>query len=331
MVFNRIIPIIFAITCFAIFSGCVRTADPVMPGATDTTPARITTTESHHTLLGTWQFFIDSDKKDISVAPLRTAMLHMNGVKFMEPPANVNLKIDKIVKFLPGDVTVDIAIKHPYATAKHAAAFDVCGIVIGHGSLLFPLTDDLYFADENQVHLANPDGFTRWWNPVEFPYNAAQPQFGYKDGLLGKPNSTENFTARLNGYKYFATGLAADAPLSEIDTAMRGAFVPGTTCIRRYELIFPAGNLVFNYAVDANWAKPSVIGPNTQIPGDFPPEANRDEPYRIEITDLNNTLTYNSSTGVASGSCTFTAYEYDWYGADENMLCAFAQNDELMG
>lgn len=282
-------------------------------------------------LLGLWQFRIDPPNENIEVVPLRNSQIHLNALAFMEPPAGVLLKIKEVIEFKPGEITVDIALTHPFPAAKFAAAFDVCGIVISHGSYFYPLSDKLKFPGEDKVRLLNPDGYTRWWNPIEFPYNAASPEKGYIDGLMGKKNSTAHFDATLNGYKYFASDLSSpDSDLSELDINMRGAFVPGTTAVRRYKIGFTQGKLIFNYAVDANWAPPTGPSP-IDIPDDFPESANRPEAYRIEIHNMNNTLEYDDLTGIASGMVVMDIWVFDWFNAGMNTVCAYAQNDELMG
>ncbi len=308
---------------------CAGTELPTIPSATDNIS---NTSGNTHTCLGLWQFRIDPDNDTVEFMPLRVEQIHMNGLAYMEPPAGVSLAIDQVVDITPGEVTVDIAISHPYPGMNFAAAFDVCGILITHGSMYFPYSEDLLFPDEGDLRLLNPDGYIRWWNPVEFPPNASRPQFGYIDGLLGKRHDEFNFTATLNGYKYFASDLDdPEKPLSELDTSMRGALLPGTTSIRRYQIAFTPGNLVFNYAVDANWAPAESSGPPIVIPDDFPFSANRPEPYRLELKNIENTLAWNTSAAMAEGALALSVYVYDWHDAGDDMVCAFPQNDELMG
>jgi len=177
----------------------------------------------------------------------------------------------------------------------------------------------------------NADGYTRWWNPHEFPVNTSTPHQGYIDGLLGKPNSGANFDATLNGYKYFATDLTdPEATMADLDVERRGAFEAGTSCTRRYQIYFPPSGLVFNYAVDASWAPPTV-NPPVNIPDDFPMEANRPEAYRYEIQNMDNTLIYHSGTGFSDGMLNMSVYIYDWFEPENNMVCVYAQNEEVMG
>jgi len=317
-----------AVFTFSVIAGCSGGNLPTTPANHEISSGP---TGGSHTSLGLWQFTIDPVNESIDVVPLRSEQLHMNGLAFMEPPVGTSLAIDQIVEMTANEVTVDIRISHPYPGMDFACAFDVCGILISHGSVLFPLTDDLLFPDEGDVQLLNPDGYTRWWNPVEFPPNPTVRHQGYVDGLLGRPNSVAGFDATLNGYKYFSSDLAdPESPLTELDPLLRGAFVPGTSCVRRYQIGFSPGSLVFNYAVDASWARPDNLD-DPVIPDDFPYSANRPEPYRIEIQNLNNTLTYDPDSGMADGNATMQVYVYDWHNAGKNMVCAFAQNDEVMG
>ncbi|HDS30203.1 MAG TPA: hypothetical protein ENN67_04080 [Firmicutes bacterium] len=320
--------ILILMSLIAIFLGCGSLETPMTPEI----KAKIDTGQTHtRSLLGLWQFTIDPVNETISFVPLRSGAIHMNALAFMEPPAGEMLKIDQVVDFVPGEITVDIAFIHPYPGLNFAAAFDVSGILISHGSVYYPLSHELYFPGDDQLRLINADGYTRWWNPVEFPINPDKPQAGYIDGLMGKPDSVANFTATLNGYKYFSSDLSEpDSDLSELDLNMRGAFVPGTTCVRRYQIGFTPGNLVFNYAVDASWA-PHEGGQPILIPDSFPYSANRPEAYRMELHNINNTLVYDTSLGMLDGMATMSVYVFDWHNASANFVCCFAQNDELMG
>ncbi len=311
-----------------LISGCGTSQSPISPDLSDQVTARNTHSRS---LLGLWQFTIDPENETVSCALLRSCEIHMNALAFMEPPAGAMLAIDQVVDFSPGEITVDIALTHPYGGLNFATAFDVTGILISHGSLSFPFVEAMKFAGEYDVRLLNPDGFTRWWNPEEFPSNPDKPQSGYIDGLLGTPDSIGEFTSTLNGYKYFASDLLdPEADLSVLDVDMRGAFIPGTTCIRRYQIGFTPGSLVFNYAVDASWAPPTVMPP-VNIPGDFPSSANRPEAYRIEVHNLSNGFLYDVDAGMLTGQATMSVYVFDWFKAGESKVCCYAQNDELMG
>ncbi len=324
---------IFLIIIITGISGCNSTVSPVTPD--NINQPRISGAGSSGKVnLGLWQFYIDPVNESVSFKPLRTAETHMNGLMFMEPPAGVALAIDEVVDFSPGQFTIDLAITHPYPGMNFATAFDVCGMLISHGTVEFPLWTKYTFAGEDAVRLLNPDGYLRWWNPIEFPPDAVPPHQGYIDGMLGTPLEIGQFDSTINPYKYFATELTTpDAPLSDLLYENRGVLRPGTSCIRRYEIGFPPGSLVFNYAVDANWfpAIPSGPGGEIIVPDDFPESANRSEAIWFETANINNTLTYDTSTGMGEGMCTMSIYVYDWFNPEENIVCPYSQNDEVMG
>jgi len=324
-----------AITLISLFIliGCGGTVSPTQPSDLQSS-VKDSLLSSSRQNLGLWQFQIDPENESIDLTQLRTAETHMNGIPFMEPPAGVSLAIDQVVSFSAGEITIDLRITHPYAALDKTAAFDVCGILISHGSMDFPIFDQFKWPGEDVVHLKNPDGYTRWWNPHEFPYNADSPINGYVDGLLGTPHDVGQFTATLNGYKYFSTDLTdPEAGLEALDTERRGVLEPGTSAIRRYVIGFTPGELVFNYAVDANWYPPTPSGPSGEviIPDDFPPSANRTEPYRVEVQNVNNGLFYDSGGGYVDGLLTMSVYIYDWFEPESNMICPYAQYDEVMG
>ena len=311
-------------------AGCGNVSLPTAPANTTTTEIQAQV-QSGHMLLGLYQFKIDPENETLSFVPLRQGEIHMNIVVFMQPPVGFSFGIEDIVDVQTGLIVVDLFIKHPFPDADFATVFDVSGIIISRGSENYPYSTTMKFAGPADVRLINPDGFTRWWNPEEFPPNS-QAIFGYVDGIMGIPNSEGEFDATLNPYKYFATGMTDPiAGREAIDTAMRGALVPGTKSVRRYELAFDPAFLYFNYAIDANWELPDMSGPDIEIPDDFPVSANRPEPYWVEIDSMDNTLTYNSSTGMSGGFLGLNIKVYDWYEADKDITCAYSQGTELMG
>ncbi len=330
---SRLVPLLLALSIFLLIvsAGCGNTNSPVTPSS-DLTSVRTTSVSgSNHSLLGMWQFYIDPVNETLDFVPLRTCDIHMNGIAFMEPPAGETLAVDQIVDFQSDEITVDLKITHPVAGAKFATAFDVCGILIGRGSSYFPTSMTLYWAGDEEIRLLNADGYTRWWNPHEFPENTSKPHQGYIDGMLGTKHIEAEFDATLNGYKYFATSLTdPEATMADLDPASRGVFEAGTSCTRRYQIYFPPSGLVFNYAVDASWA-PADVSPPVNIPEDFPMSANRPEAYRYEIQNMENTLIYHSGTGYGDGYLNLSVYIYDWFEPEDNRVCVYAQDDILMG
>ena len=328
---TRFIHLIFIIFGISVFVGCSGVGIPTAPSDQPDSISHGSATKSGHILLGLYRFMIDPENETLTYVPLRAGEMHMNIVAFMQPPVGINFGIEDVVDVQPGLITVDLFIKHPFEDADFATVFDVCGIVITRGSLDYPYSDTAKFAGEGDVRLLNPDGYSRWWNPSEFPPNT-QAIFGYKDGILGIPYSVGEYDATLNPYKYFATGMTdPTAGREAIDTGMRGALVPGTKSIRRYEIAFDPALLYFNYAIDANWELPDMSDPDIVIPDDFPFSANRPEPYWIELENIDNNLSYNTSTGEGSGFLGLSVKVFDWYGADTDMTCAYSQGTELEG
>ena len=284
-----------------------------------------------HQLWGLWQFSIDPVAERVEYAPLRSVELHLNALSLLEPPANVNLTIEGAPQFSGGNVTIDIGLHHPAEGQVALTGFDVKGILIGNGSIPLEELPQLIFAGESDIRLLNADGYTRWWNPAEFPYNAVVPHQGYVDGLLGVPDSTAHFTGTLNPYKYYCDDLTTDSDIDEIQVAHRGYFSAGKKNVRRYVIDYTPSGFVFNYAVDASWLPPAIPPPATQVPDDFPPGANQPEPYRVVVHEISNSLTYNITTSEASGSLSLEVDIYDWVGADKDVLCGYSTYGELMG
>jgi hypothetical protein len=194
--------------------------------------------------------------------------------------------------------------------------FDVCGILISNGSISGFDDPALVMAGDGDTRLLNPDGYSRWWNPAEFPVNDGTI-FSYTDGLLGTPDSVAEYNSTLNAYKYFCDDLGADDPLDEIAIDSRGVFSAGNKNIRHYSIEIGGDGLVFNYAVDANWQFPQGTPPYT-VPDDFGPGANRPEAWNISVTELSNTL-WND--GVASGGGLSLSIDvYDHFNAGMNIV-----------
>ena len=162
------------------------------------------------------------------------------------------------------------------------------------------------------TRLLNPDGYSRWWNPAEFPSNGTI--FGYTDGLLGAPDSVGDFSATLNGYKYFCDDLDdPDDPLTDVTLENRGLFSAGQKNVRHYTIEMGDEGLVFNYAVDASWVFPQG-DPPWSAPDDFAPSANRPEAWFINVTEVENTLWNDGTAG--GGDLSLSIDVYDWFNAE---------------
>jgi hypothetical protein len=170
-------------------------------------------------------------------------------------------------------------------------------------------------AGEGDTRLLNPDGYTRWWNPTEFPHT--DTMFGYKDGLLGTPDSVADFNSTINAYKLFCDDITEpDAPLSDVDPSSRCVFTSGSQNVRHYTIDMGDG-LVFNYAVDANWMMPEGTPP-WEVPDDFPHSANRPEAWNATINETSNTL-WNDGIN-SGGSLSLEIALWDHFDAGLNTI-----------
>jgi hypothetical protein len=275
-----------------------------------------------HYLWGYWQGVIDPQAETLELLRLREGNFHLNALGFLEPPPLVNLTLEYL-EFNGNLVTADIGLRHPFLGLTEFTGFDACGIFISNGTISGFNDPDLIMAGEGDTRMLNPDGYSRWWNPTEFPSDGTV--FGYIDGLLGTPDSIAQYNSTVNGYKYFCDDLTnPDDPLDKVTLEKRGMFSAGQKNIRRYELEIGDDGLVFNYAVDACWAFPNGEFP-WKAPDDFPPEANRFEPWRVSVVEFENTL-FNDSIEYG-GDLLLLIDVYDWFNADQNTVRVESPNN----
>ena len=85
----------------------------------------------------------------------------------------------------------------------------------------------------------------------------------------------------------------------------RRIFEAGKSLTRTYQIVLPADKLVMGYAVDSCWEPPSP-NPPVNVPGDFPLNANRPEPYNV-------TALQQDPLAAAKGAfCVVQVRAYDW-------------------
>ena len=173
----------------------------------------------------------------------------------------------------------------------------------------------------DEAVLLNADGYSRWFNYTEFNGNT-KPLFEYTPGAMSNNPAP---TASINPYRNFADGLPESYDYYEwiANSAFakdRGIFRAGATNSRRYELQFPmpGGNplLRFQYAVMATWSPgdSTLTGdPSVWDPGDFPEDANIDEPFFVATSTVASTL-YNDGVGKNGGNFTADIEVFDWQG-----------------
>ncbi|MFH1675375.1 MAG: hypothetical protein ABIC40_00010, partial [bacterium] len=327
-IYKPFLPILLIIGLF--FISCSgQTGSPVMPGqaASDLTPASAASSVAgtSKALWGIWNVSIDTENWEASIVPIRGPQYTVDVVKFLQPPAgnpmNLTIAVTDITEwFSLGKIGVDVGLKHPFPGLDQYTGFDVYGVFVAQGSISGEYdTDVAYTNGDDESILLNPDGYTRWMNPVEFVENGKF--FNFITGKLGTKD-IGLFTSTINAYKYFADGLEKDQPVNEFfaedsNALNRGTFKPGSYNQREYDLKFPlvggTPKLIFQYAVVASWVDPdpALSGDPDQldVPGDFPISANADEAFFLQMVD-NSTLYY--SGGVGGGSVNMQLEIFDW-------------------
>ena len=249
------------------------------------------------TCIGLWHIVID-ESGGADVAAMRSPNFILNALQFLEPPAMSKLKVDFKTLVIDAEnqrLEADVTLTHPLPLPRYRG-FDVRGVVFG-------------------PKLANADGLTIIPSPEFF----TGVTFGYKDGMLGAPDSFANYEG-WEGYKYYCDGLGPNDDLwqfmsSPQNLQNRGTFSPGSSLTRHYILEWaevPYPFLVFNYAVYANYANP--IGPPPFTISSFPSTANSAEAFCCSVTEYSNSLKYNPGTGTGSGNVSFNVEIWDWQG-----------------
>jgi PKD repeat protein len=234
-------------------------------------PNAISPSPQNHNLWGFWWIFIDPATDKYEIVPTRHPELHLNIRRFLEngvPCANCL----QIVSITPGPSDTkyfDIKISHPFPGNATLTGFDVRGVVMWHGSEVWPAGG---LRTQNPAgpdgYVLNANGYTTIFNPTGFPPGSGPPILTYSQGTFATataPNST------LNPYIDFWT------------SDNRHMFRSGESATRTYQIRYPTGGgFALGYAIDVCWDTPSP-SPPVVVPDDFPLKANRPEPYRLEV------------------------------------------------
>jgi hypothetical protein len=306
-----------ALACFLLAIGCSGgNAGPVAPDVTASPATDTVQEESASThLWGLWDVYIDVENQKIDAVPMRGACFTANVVRFVDgPPVNLILQLGTI-DIQPDymDIPVDVGLQHPFPGLDSFTGFDVLGVFMGNGTGAYLGPEGFPVQCGNDQRLMNPDGFTRWFNPIEFADAGQQmPILGYYPGKLGSPGYSPN--AVLNPYKYFTDDLGKDDDAFAFLAAnpdSRGVFSPGSVNHRQYDLRFPSSvGVRFQYAVVAHW-EPNVNAPDPPVSiDDFPLSANADEALAMDVDD-SSTLFYAGS-GSYGGNVILDISPIDW-------------------
>ena len=301
-----------------LIAGCAgNDSQPVSPVSTGPSLLRAPVSSFDHSLWGYWQCALDRESGEITAAPARTALMHINAVGPLNKSMGLSVSMDPTQsKPAEGYFVLTVSLTHPFPGNPKLTGFDVRGILITTaqytaGSLPLP--------GEFDPKILNADGYTRWWNPTEFPVPGL---LGYTPGIYGKdPPPSTPIASGINPYKQFADCLYYTLPLNFLTFVLptspngRGVFRSGATNSRLYEIQFPAGSsgptIYFNYAVDASWAMPSKENPI--VPNDFPPAANSDEAFILNAQVTSNTL-WAAGGPLGGGELQLTIELWDWQG-----------------
>ncbi len=315
---------IFLVVAVAILAvGCASGNNPIptTPDTSDLSGPDITNTAqseaSGRALWGYFDWIIDTEQGLFEAIPMRSTEMHLNVSKFVDgPPTRFtfsNFNVDQGAS----TISLDVGIEHPFPGKPNLAGFDVHGVVIGKGSVYGFDDPSIILAGNDDVHLVNADGWSRWWNPTEF--NIANNIVSYRDGSFGIPHSVGDYNATINGFKLFADDLGNNEHPDGLNIADRAVFSPGSLNSRHYQIYFPQEEnkfvIRFNYAIDVSWEPIPGYNPGDPviIPDDYPASANQPEPFRIHVESNFNSLYFETSS-IKGGSLVYEVSIFDWQG-----------------
>ncbi|HDS31130.1 MAG TPA: hypothetical protein ENN67_08820, partial [Firmicutes bacterium] len=315
---GRFIQTILTALLILTLGSCSQKQDfsPLDPNLTSS--AEISRPASSTQLWGLYEIAIDPSGSSAEIVPMRTSQFTCNVIVFMQPPlgstTNMGIQVMDVSKFATeGFIDVDVRLTHPFPGLALYTGFDVMGVFIHNGDKTGIYDGNIRYATGiDSAVLLNADGYTRWYNPVEF----LQPNIlGFVEGALGTKGA--GFNATLNPFKYYCDSLASTQDATEFfqvpaNVANRGLYSPSTN-VRRYELKFPfvggAPEAKFQYAIVASWELP-LVNPPLDIPNDFPIEANRAEAILLSVEDNDSTLWWED--GMGGGNVKIRAELWDW-------------------
>jgi hypothetical protein len=305
-------------------SGGSSSHSPLLPGLTG--GAQSTLNATSKAMWGVWEVDIDTSTWGVTAIPLRGTQYTVDVVTFLQKPSgnptNLAFTVKNVTQWLTdGLIEVDVGLKHPFPGLDQFTGFDVLGVFVTPGSTQGNYDSDVIYTNGvDEPILRNPDGYTRWMNPVEFPANGTILRF--VPGKAGTPDLAP-FTSTINAYKYFADGLDSSQSVSDFfaqppNVANRGLFRPGSFNHRDYQLKFPMvtglPKLIFQYAVIASWVEPDKTlsgAPDVlDVPGDFPFSANANEAILMSVVSNDSTLFFND--GIGGGNIKLGLEVFDW-------------------
>ncbi|MFH1675446.1 MAG: hypothetical protein ABIC40_00370, partial [bacterium] len=279
---------------------------------------------AHQFTWGTYDIAIDPLTGEADVNPIRTLDFTASVVRFLQPPIApielVSIKVNPDESELANGLAVlDITLRHPFPSKPIFRGFDVHGIILADGETVGKHDPNVKFYSPVGTRLLNPDGFTRWWNQVEF--TSYGTIFGYTEGHFA--NKSYNSTATVNPYKLHTPSLDKSQPVNQMDLLQRATFpVIDGYSTRRYKLQFDP--LIqplfrFKYSISANWSLPDPsYAPYYPIEA-YDLKANCQEPYILKIEYFEE-IPFYVDEYVSGGNLIFNLTIGDWQATDGNVL-----------
>ena len=282
-----------------ILSGCSGTSNILQPDTL--TSLKTEDSLENRQDWGIWDIAISADHTSLEVIPNRYSNFHYNVTRFLEGDPCPNCLTISQPEIQPdGTIKIWVTLRHPFPGAPKYTGFDVRGMVY------FPptkeqITDELpylsriyydinggpthglfpppYFqgmplifssSKHGGAELLNNDGYSCYLIPG-LTYSLEYPIFSYYEPEQNQKPTPELTT--INPYKLFASD------------NNRRMFLVTDEITREYHLTIPPGPFKFGYAVDASWWHPDQL-PVTNPALDFPPQANAEDPWKIEYEQL---------------------------------------------
>ena len=320
------------ILILVILYACSGGKDPVtgdIPSDTDLGMSGVTDVVNNKLVISYGKIFINTSSGSVEMLPDRSTEYHINVLPFIQPPKGnpMCFGIELINDYwtTQGRMDVDLTFTHPLPEYAEYSIFDVMGVIITGGNQHALYNSGVTYSDGGEVNctVLNADGYTRWYNRVEFN-NPLAPIFSHVDGAYSF--DTIGLNATINPYKYYATGLSATGNAAtflagNVDT--RGILAPGSLGTRRFELQWPmvGGSpiLTLDYAYIASWVEPDVIPPEN-VPDDFPLAANALEPVAAKITDYTTLWKYKiGEIPEFGGQASLEIEAFGWQGLAPNV------------
>ncbi len=272
-----------------------------------------------HLLSGYWHILLNIEEGCLDVIPLRSTEMHLNLAGILcQNPQWLSVQVNDFN--IPGRLLdFDITITHPVPNSD-IRVFDLRGILMGLGDTLSASSDaGLVYTGLDGIRLLNSDGYTRWWNAVEFTTPGI---FGYDNDFI-----VPDFlipTTTLNPYKYFADALdSTDEVIPNVNDTNRGTFsTTGTppSITRNYLVRFPLEadkpKLGFHFAIDLSFAPATGGNPTPKPVDDFPIAANMPEAFYIDV-NMDNSWVWYMDDENRGGDLVLDIEVFDW-GAMEN-------------